>query len=177
MRTINKIIIHCADTPPEMDIGADEINDWHLARGWSGIGYHYVIRRNGTVEIGRSLEKQGAHVFGHNEDSIGICLVGGKGGRRDDVFSDNFVFEQSVALDDLLTSLIKQFPDATVRGHQEFSSKACPCFNAQTWWIEGIDLEGQPNKIDTMILIVDAIDDQLSDMRQMLLDMQKAEKE
>ena len=51
------IIIHCSATKPSMDIGVKEINEWHLQRGWSGIGYHYVIRRNGDLETGRDLLK------------------------------------------------------------------------------------------------------------------------
>lgn len=86
MRTIDSIIIHCAYTPPGMDIGATEIRRWHVEeRGWKDIGYHYVVRRDGDVEPGRDLdgdgdvvEEVGAHAAGHNAHSIGICLVGGR---------------------------------------------------------------------------------------------------
>jgi len=78
MREINKIVIHCSDSPDSLDIGVREIRDWHKQRGWSDIGYHYVVRRDGTVESGRPIEIKGAHVKGHNSDSIGICWVGRK---------------------------------------------------------------------------------------------------
>ena len=60
-----------------MDIGAKEIKAWHKGKGWKDIGYHYVIRLNGKVELGRPLEKMGSHVVGYNRDSVGVCYVGG----------------------------------------------------------------------------------------------------
>jgi N-acetylmuramoyl-L-alanine amidase len=77
MREITHIVMHCTATPGTADIGAAEVNRWHLQRGWSGIGYHFVIRRNGTVEAGRPIEKKGAHVAGFNAKSVGISLAGG----------------------------------------------------------------------------------------------------
>ncbi len=59
MRTINLFVIHCADTYATMDIGVKEIDGWHRKRGWSGIGYHFVIRRNGIVETGRTSKSNG----------------------------------------------------------------------------------------------------------------------
>jgi N-acetylmuramoyl-L-alanine amidase len=83
VRTIKKIVVHCSDSDDSLDIGFHDINEWHRLRGWlspSGIscGYHYIIRRRGVVERGRPLEEVGAHVEGHNSDSIGICVVGRK---------------------------------------------------------------------------------------------------
>ena len=78
MREINTFIIHCSDTYPDMDIGVEEIRRWHKERGWSDIGYHYVIRRNGKIEEGRNDGIVGAHAKGMNENSLGICMVGGK---------------------------------------------------------------------------------------------------
>jgi N-acetyl-anhydromuramyl-L-alanine amidase AmpD len=74
----SKIILHSSDTPPSMDIGVAEIRQWHLERGFRDIGYHYVIRRNGIVELGRHEDIKGAHCKdgGGNNDSLGICLVG-----------------------------------------------------------------------------------------------------
>ena len=77
MRGITTIAVHCAATTPDMDIGAATIDRWHKERGFSSIGYHYVIRRDGTLETGRPLNTPGAHVQGHNAHSIGICLAGG----------------------------------------------------------------------------------------------------
>lgn len=125
MRPIEKIIVHCSATPPHMDIGANEIQQWHIERGFSGIGYHFVIRRNGDVEIGRPVEVIGAHTRGHNSDSIGICLVGGN--------SDaDFTYAQYKTL----VKLIEELQDVygrhvSVHGHRDFADKACPCFNVQ----------------------------------------------
>ena len=71
------IIVHCSATSPSSDIGADEIDDMHLRRGWSGIGYHQVIRRDGEIEFGRHFDESGAHVKGQNFRSVGVCLIGG----------------------------------------------------------------------------------------------------
>ena len=71
------LIIHCAATKPSMDIGVNEIRKWHLDRGWRDVGYHYMIRRNGEVELGRRNDDMGAHASGYNHNSIGVCLIGG----------------------------------------------------------------------------------------------------
>ena len=103
MRDIKKIIIHCSATSAEMDIGAKEIAQWHKDRGWSDIGYHFVIRRDGTIEHGRPVERPGAHARHHNNDSIGICLVGGinESGEPD----SNFTFDQIVSLKQAIDNL------------------------------------------------------------------------
>ena len=144
MRTqdVKHIVVHCSATMPEQDIGASEIRDWHLANGWSDIGYHAVIRRDGTVEPGRSLDsspepgwqpKQGAHVSGHNHDSVAVCLVGGldSAGRP----GMTFTVEQLDRLRDLLADWKRQFPQAEILGHRDFPgvTKACPCFDVRDW--------------------------------------------
>ena len=190
MRVLKRIIIHCSATPPEMDIGVEEINDWHLARGWAGIGYHYVIRRNGVVEDGRPIERQGAHVSGHNKDSVGICLVGGKESKQTDNTKDHFTVLQIESLIELIKNLQATYSTGhtdidyetlSVHGHNDFSSKGCPGFTVNGWWASVLadpilsphTADVELSDIDSMIQIVDAIDDQLSDMRQMLLNMQK----
>lgn len=135
MRPINEIIVHCADTYATMDdIGAAEIRQWHLDRGFDDIGYHYVIRRNGDVEPGRGVEVAGAHASGHNAASIGICLVGGKG--EDGGAENNFTDDQFNALTLLLDDLLWQFPGAEVLGHRDLPgvTKACPSFDVKSWW-------------------------------------------
>lgn len=135
MRQIDKIIIHCSFTPPSMDIGAAKIRDWHMnEREWSDIGYHYVITRGGLVESGRPLLRSGAHTYGHNENSIGICLVGGMSEKsRKPEF--NFTREQMHALRERVQNLLNSHPFATVHGHNEFDSgKECPCFNVQEYF-------------------------------------------
>lgn len=128
MRAINEIILHCAATPPDMDIGAAEIDQWHKGRGWRGVGYHYVIRRNGAVEDGRPEEEAGAHVKGRNANSIGVCLVGGKGSNEKDAPGDHYTPAQLASLRRLLRDLRARFPRATIHGHNEFAAKACPGF-------------------------------------------------
>jgi N-acetylmuramoyl-L-alanine amidase len=138
------IVIHCSATPPNMDIGAKEIDRWHRAQGWLKIGYHFVIRRNGEVEIGRDLMEPGAHAQGINEKSIGICLVGGvamtdgkatKGPWMAGAPEANFTLAQWETLDQLVADMQSQFPKAKVIGHREVSRapKACPSFDVQRW--------------------------------------------
>ena len=134
MRLIDTIVVHCADTPPRMDIGANEIRRWHVVdNGWSDIGYHYVIRRNGDIEDGRPVDIVGAHARGHNQNSIGICLVGGKA--EDDrygIAEANFTHRQYFALDTLINDLLVQHPIHSVVGHRDLDpGKECPCFNVK----------------------------------------------
>ena len=111
------IVIHCADTYETMDIGADDIRKWHVEeRGWSDIGYHKVIRRDGTVETGRDIDVSGAHAAGYNSVSIGICLVGGRG--ENDEAEDNFTPQQWESLEELVDELQASYPDAEVLGHE-----------------------------------------------------------
>ena len=125
------IIIHCSATSPDRDIGRDEIDRWHKARGWTGIGYHAVIRRDGTPEYGREATKQGAHARGYNKKSYGICLIGGvdKAGKAE----PNFTLEQWRTLRRLVDALRLIWPAAEVIGHNEVSAKACPSFDVQAW--------------------------------------------
>lgn len=126
------IIIHCAATKPDMDIDAKEIDKWHRQRGWRKIGYHYVIKRDGTLETGRELDEVGAHCKGYNHNSVGVCLVGGidNDGKPDTNFTD----KQWESLAQLMWELKIPYPDAEIVGHNEFSSKACPTFNVREWW-------------------------------------------
>ena len=124
MRTVKKIIIHCSDTFNTMDIGVEEIRKWHMKRGFNDIGYHFVIRRDGTIETGRDINTIGAHCKGQNKDSIGICLVGGKAGHGDP--ADNFNECQVDSAKDLLEGLRQQYVELSFHGHNEFSNKACP---------------------------------------------------
>ena len=131
-KSTDYIIIHCADTYPDMDIGAAEIDRWHRARGWLKIGYHYVIRRDGLVETGRAMNEAGAHAVGYNDRSIGVCLVGGKS-RETNGPESNFTEQQWKSLEEVIADLISKYPDARVIGHNEVSKKACPSFDVQNW--------------------------------------------
>lgn len=123
MRKIRKIVIHTSDSPDTVDIGAKEIREWHLDRGWTDIGYHYVIRRNGQIEQGRKESVVGAHVYGHNSDSIGICWVG----------RDNMTQQQYEVMHALCVMLrYKYVLDVDqVIGHRELApgKKTCPNIN------------------------------------------------
>jgi len=125
-KATNYIAVHCSATPEDMDIGVEDIDRWHKERGWIGCGYHFVIRRDGTVEDGRPLNAIGAHVRGFNQNSVGVCLVG----------TEEFSDEQTDALRELLTDLTFQFPSATVQGHRDFPhvKKSCPGFDVKRWW-------------------------------------------
>ena len=140
MRRITDIVIHCSATKAIADIGVKEIRQWHVeGQGWRDIGYHYVIRRNGQLETGRPREQVGAHVAGHNANSIGICLVGGLDPNMNP--EANYTAEQWVALRKLVAGLRQQFPGAAVKGHRDFPgvNKACPCFEVKAWLIaEGL---------------------------------------
>lgn len=127
-----EIIIHCAATKPSMDIGASDIDRWHRERGWLKIGYHYVIKRDGTVEVGRALLEVGAHAKGHNATSVGVCMVGGMS--EDGEPETNFTKKQWESLAKCVDSLLDTFPEAKVIGHNDVSSKACPTFNVGEWY-------------------------------------------
>jgi N-acetyl-anhydromuramyl-L-alanine amidase AmpD len=132
MRDIEKIIIHCAATRPSADVSAKDIDQWHRARGFLKIGYHHVIRRDGTIEMGSPITEAGAHAKRHTKTSIGICMVGGvmDDGKTPDA---NFTRHQWAALDRLVAEYEEQYPDAKIIGHREVSPKACPSFDVQLW--------------------------------------------
>ena len=104
-------------------------------RKWDDIGYHYIIDRDGKVAKGRQDSVVGAHVKGHNRNSMGICLLGGFGSDSHDKFKDHFTDEQENALLQLITQLEAEHPIKSVRGHNSFSgvSKACPGFQVKKW--------------------------------------------
>ena len=136
-RTIDKIIVHCAYTTASMDIGAKDIDRWHREKGWMGIGYHAVIRLDGTVEQGRDLERAGAHVKGQNANSIGICMAGGMNDTKDGP-ALNFTDAQYEALRELIDLYRRKYPEATLHGHYEFDpNKTCPNFKVQKWFDTG----------------------------------------
>lgn len=131
MRTINKIIIHCSATPEGRDYTVTDIDRWHRTKGWNGIGYHYVVYRDGSVHTGRTMEVSGAHCVGHNANSIGVCYIGGMTADNRKP-KDTRTPEQKTALRELIKTLRTKYPNATVHGHNEFARKACPCFNVKT---------------------------------------------
>ena len=129
MRRITKIILHCTATPEGRDVSAEDIRQWHLDRGWSDIGYHYVIDINGNLQEGRPLTRAGAHARGHNKGSIGIAYVGGVDANLKP--KDTRTEDQKGRLKALILDLMDEYPEATLHGHNEFSNKACPSFDVQ----------------------------------------------
>jgi N-acetylmuramoyl-L-alanine amidase len=144
MRHIDEIIVHCTATNRNWFIDRDahevveEVRRWHKEeRGWSDIGYHFVIHRSGQIAAGRPITRNGAHTRGHNKGTIGIALVGGRGGAADDDFLDNFTPEQHRELHALIDSLKEEFPTITkVSAHNMYAKKACPCFDVRQWLSE-----------------------------------------
>ena len=126
MRNINRIIIHHTATPAHMNIGVREIRHWHVEdNGWSDIGYHFVIRRDGVAEAGRPIKIPGAHAKGHNADSIGIALVG---------TGPDVTRHQWRSLNEKVILLMAQYGNPDVIGHRDIANTQCPGFNVKTWW-------------------------------------------
>ena len=130
MKNVDKVIVHCTATPEGRHTTVEDVRRWHLDRGWSDIGYHFLVYLDGTVHEGRSLDIQGAHCRGQNKNSIGIAYVGG----IDKVNfkpKDTRTEEQKEALVDMLEFFKIAHPEAVVYGHRDFTSKACPSFDAK----------------------------------------------
>lgn len=144
---IIRLVVHCSATQAKSDIGVKELRAMHLKRGFRDVGYHYVIRRDGTLETGRTETTVGAHVEGYNVGSLGICMVGGllPNGKTD---FNAFTRSQYETLADLLGKLTKKYPKAKVLGHRDLSPdlnkdgkitrgewmKDCPTFDVVPWW-------------------------------------------
>ena len=130
MRIITLIIVHCSAVRPDQTSSAAQIDNWHRRQGWKlGIGYHYVIRRNGAIEEGRPEWMVGAHCLHHNAHSIGVCYEGGYDARGQP--ADTRTAEQKQAMRTLLEQLHQRYPRALIVGHHDLNpQKDCPCFDA-----------------------------------------------
>lgn len=141
-RKINKIIVHCSATPEGEDYTVEQIRQNHKAQGWSDIGYHYVICRDGSIHNGRDVDIQGAHCADGdgNIGSIGVCYIGGVEKRKAGVPyaklkpKDTRTLRQKAALIQLLEDLRVLYPEAKIYGHMDFDrhGKACPSFDAKS---------------------------------------------
>lgn len=139
---VKHIVIHGSWTHPDLDVGADEIREWHIDRGFSDIGYHYVIRRDGTLEEGRDARYQGAHVKGSNASTLGICLVGGRPGdeEADGQWEFNYTFAQLMTLTSLIQDIFQdevlEAQPGVVIGHRDCpdATKRCPGFDVQAFY-------------------------------------------
>lgn len=134
MRTIKQIIIHCSDTKEGDHFTKADIDRWHKEKGYSCIGYHYVIYLDGSIHKGRTEDEIGAHCLGKNSTSIGICYIGGK--NADGEPKDTRTDKQKAALLNLLKKLKQKYPKAKVYGHRDFAKKDCPCFDAKAEYKE-----------------------------------------
>lgn len=122
---IKLIIIHCSDTEDNDNIGAYEIHKMHIGFGWNGIGYHKVIKRNGEVENGRPEYWEGAHTYGRNKQSLGVCLVG----------RSKFTNQQFSSLKNIIQDWKKKYPKIRILGHRDAieTNKTCPNFDVKEW--------------------------------------------
>lgn len=134
---IKRIVLHYSATYPDQDLGVADIRKMHLARGFNDVGYHYVIKRDGTVQKGRPDHVVGAHVAGHNTGSIGICCIGGlERATGSNVGVDNRTDAQKAATIKLVRGLLVQHPGAEVLGHRDLAATQCPAFDVRKWWAE-----------------------------------------
>lgn len=131
-RKITEIIIHCTATKEGNDTTVEAIRHCHVyERGFSDIGYHYVIYLDGSIHAGRSVHNSGAHCVGHNSNSIGVCYVGGcdKNNKPKDTRTE----AQKKSLIRLVKALMALYhlPATRVYGHYQFANKACPSFKIE----------------------------------------------
>lgn len=138
-KPVDTIWVHQLTTRPDwmegkpVDEMVAEVRRWHKSRGWSDVGYHYIIDREGNIGKGRDESQVGAHVAGHNTGSIGISLAGGHGAAKDDPFERHFTPQQDAALRELIEDIKTRANIKRVRGHCEVANKVCPGFNVAHW--------------------------------------------
>jgi N-acetylmuramoyl-L-alanine amidase len=141
---VRQIIVHYTATyDDDQTVDRDVVDRWHKNRGWSGIGYHFLIRQDGTVQRGREVDTVGAHAP-PNTGRVGVCYVGGlKRSSGPNVGVDTRTPAQTEALIKIIsdlkagvynTSVVTVDPDAEVLGHRDVGSTQCPGFDVPKWW-------------------------------------------
>ena len=127
------LVVHCSASVPDVKTDVKVIDRWHRQRGFLMVGYHYVIKTDGTIEKGRDEDSIGAHVADHNSRSVGICLVGGVD--KDGKSVNNYTQDQLLSLLVVLKELKDKYPKAVIQGHRDFPkvAKDCPCFDVKAW--------------------------------------------
>lgn len=130
-RNINLIVVHCTATEEGKDYTVDWIRKVHKSKGYSDIGYHYVIYRDGSLHEGRNVNLVGAHARNHNSNSIGVVYVGGCPAGNLKKNKDTRTPEQKDALLRLLKDLRKLYPTAKIVGHKDVNKTGCPSFDAK----------------------------------------------
>jgi N-acetylmuramoyl-L-alanine amidase len=128
----NYIVIHSTNTKPNVNLSARDIDERHRKRGLLKIGYHCIIKRDGTIEVGRPFNEIGAHIQEYDNQSIGVCIVGGKNTRG--VVAPDYSAQQQKALYVLIKTLTYMYKDAKVVGHNKLEKTDCPSFNVEEWW-------------------------------------------
>ena len=131
--SVSYLILHCSATRSDRDYTVEQLKRDHLARGFIDVGYHYYIRRDGTITRHRRLNEVGAHCRPFNRCSIGICYEGGLDAKGKP--KDTRTIAQRGSLVKLLIELKQKFPKAAIRGHNEMPGatiKECPCFRPST---------------------------------------------
>ncbi len=132
---IKYLVLHYSATYADQDLDVNDIRKMHLARGFNDVGYHYIIKRDGTVQKGRPDSVVGAHVKGHNTGSIGICCIGGlERATGPNIGVDNRTQAQKDATVLLVSDLLKKHPKAHVVGHKDLAPTQCPGFDVREWW-------------------------------------------
>lgn len=127
---------HYSATFEDQDIGAAEIDAMHKARGWSGIGYHFVVRMDGRIEAGRPLTKIGSHVRGQNKGNLGCVYIGGlRRATGVNVGFDTRTNEQKSVMVQHTLAMLTRFPTIQrVVGHRDLAATQCPGFDVRAWW-------------------------------------------
>lgn len=137
---VREVIVHCSATRPDWMDGQGlaakraEIRRWHLANGWSDIGYHWLIDRDGALLAGRPETLIGAHVIGRNQGTIGICLIGGFGSAETDRAEQHFSARQLTTLRQQIQGISMRTQITVISGHNQYAAKACPGFHVPTWF-------------------------------------------
>jgi N-acetylmuramoyl-L-alanine amidase len=130
------LVWHYTATYEDQNIGAREIDAMHKARGWSGIGYHMVVRLDGTVENGRPLTRTGSHVGGQNTGKLGCVYIGGlKRATGPNIGFDTRTDAQKRAMTALTLDMLTRYPTIQrVVGHMDLAATQCPGFDVRAWW-------------------------------------------
>jgi N-acetylmuramoyl-L-alanine amidase len=133
---IRKIVVHSTATPAGRDIDAKTITAWHRAKGYADIGYHYVIRLDGSIEKGRPDGRPGAHTLNHNGNSLGVVYAGGTKADAKTA-EDTRTPAQLAAMETLLRKLKAEWPAAVILGHRDNigARTACPSFDVKGWLV------------------------------------------